>query len=86
MPLHNITYNVTVVDINGCEDEAEIKIRVDLNPNIYIPNVFTPFNNDGTNDVFYINAKEGQLTRVLDFLIFDRWGNRVFENYDFFKT
>jgi gliding motility-associated-like protein len=82
-PEHNIIYHVVVVDKNGCEDEADIRIVVSLEPQIYIPNIFTPLNQDGTNDIFFINAKEGQINKVLDFLIFDRWGNRVFENFDF---
>ena len=45
---------------------------------IYIPNAFTP-NNDGINDIFRVrsnNLLKGTL------IIFDRWGNKVFESDD----
>jgi gliding motility-associated-like protein len=83
LPFVDIVYHVTVIDNNGCQDEAEIRILVDDEPNIYIPNIFTPFNRDYTNDMFFIYAKEEQVQDVLEFMIFDRWGNRVFENFNF---
>ncbi len=51
------------------------------NEYIYIPNAFSP-NNDGVNDYFRVrslNLTEGTL------VVFDRWGNKVFESNDFSK-
>ena len=42
---------------------------------IYVPNVFSP-NADGINDVFKIYSRNIELQQ---FVIFDRWGNNVFE-------
>jgi gliding motility-associated-like protein len=56
---------------------AEIEIFIDpLNPNLFIPDGFTP-NNDGKNDVFEIRGIEQYPENEL--IIFDRWGNLVFE-------
>lgn len=44
--------------------------------NVFIPNTFTP-NFDELNDVFYIRS-QGEMT-VEYFRIFDRWGNKVYE-------
>ena len=41
---------------------------------IFIPNVFSP-NNDGLNDIFLI--KGFTIERILDFIIFDRYGQEV---------
>jgi gliding motility-associated-like protein len=47
----------------------------------FIPNVFSP-NGDGINDVFYIQSN-GEVTGVVVFRVFDRWGNAVFEDFNF---
>ena len=44
-------------------------------PELEIPNVFTP-NNDGLNDYFYLKYKN---IPHIEFTIFNRWGNVVFE-------
>lgn len=46
---------------------------------VYIPNAFTP-NNDGLNDEF--KALNTEAVTELKLLIFDRWGNKVFETLD----
>jgi gliding motility-associated-like protein len=45
---------------------------------IYVPNAFTP-NNDNENDVMYVR---GQNIEKMTFMIFDRWGEKVFETTD----
>ncbi len=70
----------------ACQD-LESQIHVELSPYdvdeipIYIPNAFTP-NEDGTNDVF--KAEIADDLDLIDFhmLVFDRWGNKVFEAFD----
>ncbi|WP_170265071.1 T9SS type B sorting domain-containing protein [Salibacter halophilus] len=70
-------YRVTVTSPRGCEGSDEIEIA-DCPINIFIPNAFTP-NGDGLNDKF-----EVQGIGITDYhiLIFDRWGNLVFESND----
>ena len=43
-----------------------------------MPNVFTP-NRDGVNDYFYVIAGK-EVATVKEFQIFNRWGERVFNN------
>ena len=69
-------YNVYlyIIDSRGCRDSVERTVYVI--ENLYIPNVFTP-NGDGINDGFHITA--GNM-KVYDLLIFNRWGEQVFES------
>lgn len=46
--------------------------------NIFIPDAFSP-NGDGHNDVLYVRSP---CISSMDFLVFDRWGNKVFETGD----
>ena len=71
------TYSVTVTDENGCTATDEVTIRADLIRNVYPPTIFSP-NNDGINDRFTIFTGIGVVS-IEDLLIFDRWGNLVFE-------
>ena len=76
-------YTLTVVNKNGCEAQATIQLRVDLDINVYIPNAFSPINIDGINDVFMIFAKEGVVANINTFQVYDRWGNGVFIQENF---
>lgn len=69
------TYTLTMItcDIFGCCDTISREIVV-LDPVFFIPNVFSP-NGDGVNDVATTNFNSLQ---SLDFMIYDRWGKRVF--------
>lgn len=75
-PLSNTTYYVVVTDTNGCSATDSIKVEVDFDGEIYIPNVFSP-NGDGLNDVFYLFSSCVREVRLMR--IFDRWGEKVFE-------
>jgi len=58
-----------------------LTVRVDVDANIYIPNVFSP-NGDGEND--YVTVFTDHRVRKVVYLeIFDRWGNQVFVNKNF---
>ena len=47
---------------------------------IYVPNVFSP-NNDGNNDYFQVFGNLGPIV-YFDVIVFDRWGEKVFESQD----
>lgn len=47
-------------------------------PFIYIPNAFSP-NGDGENDVLFVR---GSLIAEMEFRVYDRWGELVFESFD----
>jgi gliding motility-associated-like protein len=69
-------YTVVLVAKKGtCVDTAYRIIKVDVPSSMEVPNIFTP-NKDGVNDVFRLIASN--LTQV-HVIIFDRWGNRVYE-------
>ena len=70
-------YCATVVDINGCTEEDCVVLRERIVRDVYIPNIFNP-NDFGSNSAFYVNADQFVVS-VDEFLIFDRWGEKVFE-------
>ncbi len=79
-PQETTTFIVTV-NSNGCEVSDELTIFVEDKPLVYVPNAFSP-NADGTNDVFMIYAGP-RVARIKSFLVFDRWGEKVYEFQDF---
>jgi gliding motility-associated-like protein len=72
------TYQVTISD-GECVAEQNVTVRVvDFvcgYPSIYIPNAFTP-NKDNRNDWLFVR---GNNITELYFVIYDRWGEVVFE-------
>jgi gliding motility-associated-like protein len=53
-------------------------IVVDDCGEMFVPNAFSP-NNDGANDVLYVR---GECLETLTFMVFNRWGQKVFETTD----
>ncbi len=81
-PLFTSTYSVSVTAANGCKDADELTVFVDRSKQIYVPNAFSP-NGDGINDLFMIFAKPNSVEKIKTFLVFSRWGEIVFEYYNF---
>lgn len=77
-------YCVTVTNNNGCVDSACVKVVVVIpcpsNRNLIVPNAFTP-NNDGINDVICLSGWDDCVSNF-SIMIFDRWGEKVFESTD----
>jgi gliding motility-associated-like protein len=71
------TYQVTLMvwDDIGCPDTISLPITFQTFGELFIPNVFTP-NGDGIIDEFVVYYAD--MTDIL-LVIFDRWGNKVFE-------
>ncbi len=82
VPLVTSTYSIVVESVDGCTDSDDITVIVKKDRPVYVPNAFSP-NGDGINDEFYLYAKAGTVANVNNFLIFNRWGDLVFEAYDF---
>ncbi len=80
-PLDDITYQLIIRDSLDCEAIGLISLYIDRDVNYFIPNVFSP-NGDGINDRITIYTNEN-VERILSFQIYNRWGDRTFENYDF---
>lgn len=72
-----IEYVATITDSIGCEMKDTVLIEVVINP-LFVPSGFSP-NNDGLNDQLKVIG--GGVT-FFSFLIFDKWGNVVFETND----
>jgi len=76
-----LNLSLLVTDENGCTDEDLINIKVIIDRDLYIPNIFSP-NNDQVND--YFNIYSGPLVEEVEELtIFDRWGSMVFQKFHF---
>lgn len=72
----DIVYTLVVRTPNGCESFAEVVFDV-VEPIVEIPNAFTP-NGDGTND--YFNYFSSGNLQLVSFEVFNRWGQRVYNN------
>lgn len=69
-------HRVSIRDEEGCSLDTLVMVGSEACP-VYIPNVFTP-NGDGKNDVFQVFSSSQDL-KVRNYLVFDRWGNLVYE-------
>ena len=80
-PTETTTYSVTITDINGCSDSDNMTIIVRKDRPVFVPSAFSP-DGDSTND-FLFPQGNSQITEIKSFLVFNRWGEAVFENYNF---
>ena len=80
-PADDITYTLTATDKNGCLFTDDISVFVQKARNVFAPTAFSP-NNDGANDEFTLFAGN-QVAQINSLLIFDRWGDMVFQQYIF---
>jgi len=80
-PPESMAFGVTVTDENGCTASDRITLFVRKTRDVYIPNAFSP-DDDGTNDEFMIFGNN-DIEEVRSFLVFNRWGETVFEAYNF---
>jgi hypothetical protein len=79
-PHNTITYTVTVHDtLHGCTDTATVTVNVKQAGYFVVPDAFTP-NGDGVNDRMYPVLDPTAGTEVLEFKIFNRWGEMVYSN------
>ncbi len=77
------TYTIQLVAFNevNCTDTSSITISVVEDLSIYVPNSFTP-NNDENNQQFLPVLSAGFKSNTYHLLIFNRWGELVFESRD----
>ena len=79
-PTVQTTFSVTVQE-GECTDSDSYTVLVEKPRPVYIPNIFAPESVNG-NDIFFISAGP-QVARIRSFLVYDRWGESVFEYYNF---
>ncbi|MCC6412693.1 MAG: choice-of-anchor L domain-containing protein [Saprospiraceae bacterium] len=71
------TYAVTATDENGCSASAD-PVTFNFIRCFVIPNAFTPNDGDDVNDTFGPYVRGGEIN-LLEFFVYNRWGNKVFE-------
>jgi len=74
------TYNVCLIAINsaGCPDTTCQPVSAIVTDAVDVPNAFTPLSSDINNKV---SVKGFGITKM-QFIIWNRWGQRVFETND----
>jgi gliding motility-associated-like protein len=72
---------LTVTTVNGCVDELSTEVVVLPVINFSVPNAFTP-DGDGLNETFFFGGF-GILEKDFEFLVFNRWGEVVYETNSF---
>lgn len=81
-PINTTQYIVTGYNSKGCSSSDTVNVIV-INDcgEMFVPTAFSP-NADGTNDVLYVR---GVCLETLNFMVFNRWGEKVFETTDIKK-
>lgn len=77
----NYAITLLVTTEHGCSDTITKVIKIQDEFILWVPNAFTP-NYDGLNDVF---SAKGLGIKKFDMVIYDRWGNQVFQTNDIQK-
>ena len=82
-PMEGADYYVLMTAYNevGCFDTASVSIHVYEELIYYVPNTFTP-NDDEKNQTFYPVLSQGMKKSYVEFYIYNRWGELVFESHD----
>lgn len=76
-PSKSTAYLVTITDAAGCPDTAVINVMVDNSESVIsVPSIFSP-NKDGINDFIKVH---GYGIKEYKFVIYDRWGEKIFED------
>ncbi|MEM9920944.1 MAG: gliding motility-associated C-terminal domain-containing protein [Bacteroidota bacterium] len=74
-------FNIDVIDEIGCDVSFSVSVPLPICP-VFVPNVFTP-NGDGVNEQFQIFTNLKYDVDVLNYAIFDRWGELLYESGGF---
>jgi gliding motility-associated-like protein len=79
-------YQITLIaySVEGCTDTAKVNIEIQDEIVYYIPNTFTP-DGDGYNQTFQPVFTSGFDPFNFQMLIYNRWGELIFESYDALK-
>jgi gliding motility-associated-like protein len=68
-------------DLFGCSQQLQAELIVEDRVDVFLPNAFSP-NGDDKNDQWLLFGNTLQVERIEELLIFDRWGNLVFQATD----
>ncbi len=79
-PFESTTYTIVIVDSMGCfEIFEDVYIEVIENYSLDMPTVFSP-NGDNANEKVYVRG--WGLKQLLEFSIYNRWGERIYFSDD----
>lgn len=76
----NYTVTLIAVSDRNCKDTATAVVSILEQPSFYAPTAFSP-DNDGTNDFWHVFAT-GLDEKGFSLMVFDRWGELIFESDD----
>ena len=77
-PNETTVYTVTITNPYGCSASDSVMVTVNIIEGIGVPSAFSP-NGDNENDVLYV---EGDGIVELSFMVYNRYGQLVFESND----
>ncbi|MEO6131369.1 MAG: gliding motility-associated C-terminal domain-containing protein [Saprospiraceae bacterium] len=80
-PDHDILYQLTVSDAEGCTASDEIQVYLANTVEIFMPTIFSP-NGDGINDVVVVFSTN-TINKIKSLRIFSRWGDLIYEQENF---
>lgn len=72
---------LTAYNVAGCDSTVCLPVRAIINPLLDVPNAFTPLSND-ENSIVYVR---GFGIGKINFTIWNRWGQKVFETNNRFQ-
>ena len=78
-PEQTATYTVTGTDSLGCSAEASVTVSISIDAFVYVPNVFSVMSDNLENNRLFVF---GQNIKSLELIIYDRWGEKVYEASD----
>jgi gliding motility-associated-like protein len=69
------TVSLSVINEGGCSDSTAVDLCLQPQEPVFVPDIFSP-NDDGRNDTLYVR---GLFVSRLEFRVYSRWGEVVFE-------
>lgn len=81
-PLQSYRHRVKATDVNGCTTEGNLLVSVNRKRRVFVPNVIHLDANDPANALAMIYGGP-DVARIKHWVVYNRWGERVFEARDF---
>lgn len=75
----SVFITATATDTNGCLATDTVRVLVRRVQRVYVPNIFSP--ESAGNETWWVFAGP-EVVEVERMVVFDRWGNKVFERLD----
>lgn len=80
-PFASTTYQIEVVDENGCILRDDVEVIVSNKNKVYAPNAVNPDAEVFENQYFYLSGDAG-VVNIRHLMIWDRWGEIVYDRHD----